>query len=141
MSRLDLLAARLRKFRERSMDAGMPVPDIACVDEARMEIDALISPEPPGAIPFRMRHELKVWPEFLPALRDGRAPFTVRRDDRDFQPGDLLLLRAWSPERRRYTGQEVSRRVTYALRGELAEALGLKPGFVVLGLAAVEVAP
>lgn len=79
----------------------------------------------------RMIHELKVWPDFFPALEDGSKPFELRWNDRGFMEGDTLRLREWSPQTRLYTGREVLRCVTYVLR----KWEGLSPGFVVLGLA------
>ena len=41
-------------------------------------------------------HELKVWPEFWPALASGEKTFELRKDDRGFRAGDILWLREWS---------------------------------------------
>jgi hypothetical protein len=77
-------------------------------------------------------HELKTWPEFFRAIRDGRKRFELRRNDRDFGVGDCLVLREWNPETKQYTGHKETRYVTYVL--EDAEGLGLVPGFVIMGL-------
>lgn len=77
-------------------------------------------------------HELKTWPDYWLSVESGAKPFEVRRNDRGFQPGDVLRLREWNPESEEYTGREVWRRVTYVLRD--AERFGLQDGFVVLGI-------
>lgn len=81
-------------------------------------------------------HELKVWPQYFPALRDGLKSSEFRKDDRQprFAVGDVLRLREWNPERfavdgREYTGREVERRVTYVARGGV-----IPEGFCVMSL-------
>lgn len=89
-------------------------------------------------------HELKCWPEYFEAMASGEKPFDLRRDDRGFEVGDMLVLREWVPETHyprsgfssgsigaRYTGRSLHCRVGYVLR----EFVGLTPGYVVLGVA------
>lgn len=84
-------------------------------------------------------HELRTWPEYFQAVWDGRKAFELRRDDRPggFQVRDLLHLREYDPDLEdqepgeRYTGRELTARVTYVLRGG---AFGLEAGYAVLGL-------
>lgn len=40
-----------------------------------------------------MTHDLKILPRYFDAVEDGSKPFEVRRNDRDYQVGDILLLR------------------------------------------------
>lgn len=77
-----------------------------------------------------MTHELKVWPKFFPALRDGSKPFEVRKDDRGFNVGDELRLREWNPKTEKYTGNEIFPSITYILRGTEHTA----QGYCILGL-------
>jgi len=63
------------------------------------------------------RHELKVWPEFFQDLYDDRKRVELRKDDRGFEVGDILLLREWDPNTGEYTGSFCTRKVTHILRG------------------------
>lgn len=76
-------------------------------------------------------HELKTWPEPFDAVFECRKNFEVRRDDRNFREGDFLHLRRYDPQRKSYTGQEVTVQVSYILSGE---EWGLQDGFVVMSL-------
>lgn len=78
-----------------------------------------------------MTHDLKVWPEFFRPLIEGRKTFELRRNDRNFQEGDKLCLREWSPLLDNYTHDVTHRRITYVLHGP---AFGLEKGFCILGL-------
>lgn len=75
-------------------------------------------------------HELKTWPAYFEAVLDGRKPFEVRRDDRNFQVGDTLFLREFDPLHNTYTGRYAYRLVTFILRGEP----WLREGYCVMGL-------
>ena len=79
-------------------------------------------------------HRLKSWPEFFRAVRTGDKTFEVRKNDRAFAVGDLLILAEWDPEARAFTGRTQSVRVTYL--SELG-AIGC-PGFVGLSVSRLE---
>jgi hypothetical protein len=51
------------------------------------------------------RHELKTWPKYFAAVRSGQKRFEIRRNDREFKVGDILVLREFDPEDDAYTGQ------------------------------------
>lgn len=79
-------------------------------------------------------HELKCWPEFFHPLRRGAKPFELRKNDRDYQVGDYLLIREFDPMYGgNYTGRKEYRKVVYALTHEQAPD-GLKEGFAILVL-------
>jgi hypothetical protein len=60
-------------------------------------------------------HELKTWPIFYKAIIDGSKTFEVRQNDRDFQLGDILLLREYDPDAEQYTGAKTERKIAYIL--------------------------
>ena len=73
-------------------------------------------------------HKLKTWPTYFYAVTAGTKTFEIRKNDRDFKEGDVLILQCYDPERKVYNGQEVAKRVTYITDWDQ------KPGNVVMGL-------
>jgi len=47
-------------------------------------------------------HELKCWETHWDALADGSKTFEIRRDDRQFQKGDFLLIRKFDVSKEDY---------------------------------------
>lgn len=78
-------------------------------------------------------HELKIWPDFFDAVRCGAKKFELRKDDRDYQTGDVLILREYDPETQTYTGRQFNAVVTYTLR-DVSAAFGLLPGYVLMSV-------
>lgn len=60
-------------------------------------------------------HDLKIMTEHFVEVRAGRKTAELRKDDRDFRIGDVLLLREWGPKKL-YTGKEVRRPITCITR-------------------------
>lgn len=61
-------------------------------------------------------HCLKSWPAPFAAVWSGVKTFEVRRDDRSYANGDVLVLQEWDPSTREHTGREVVCRVRYLWR-------------------------
>lgn len=80
-----------------------------------------------------MTHALKCWPEYFKALDNGTKSFELRKDDRPFHTEDKIILQEYDPKTEKYTGEELTFRISYILRD--ASKFGLKPGFCILGLA------
>ena len=76
-------------------------------------------------------HALKTVPPFFSDVGSLAKTFEIRRNDRDFLPGDVLRLLEWKGDR--YSGRESFRLVTYVLRAETFPD-GLREGYVALGL-------
>lgn len=81
-----------------------------------------------------MTHELKIKPEYFEAVRSGQKTFELRKNDRNYQVGDLLTLREWDGTQ--YTGRSVHRRIAYTL--DPGVVMACEPGYLVLGLEAVD---
>jgi hypothetical protein len=43
------------------------------------------------------KHELKTWPKYFKAVQKGEKTFELRKNDRDFKKGDILILREFVP--------------------------------------------
>jgi hypothetical protein len=77
-------------------------------------------------------HELKTWPDSFCAIWEYpyRKNFEIRKDDRGFLEGDLLILREFLPESNTYSGRVLKTTVAYIARG----VYGLPPGLCVMAL-------
>lgn len=64
-----------------------------------------------------MKHELKVHPIPFLELRSGAKTCEVRRLDREFKPGDKVLLREFDPLTQEYTGRDMQRTITHIQEG------------------------
>lgn len=76
-------------------------------------------------------HELKTWPVFFREINTRRKTVEVRKNDRGFQVGDVLLLREYSPTMDVYTGALCRRTVTHIVAGG---QFGIESGYVVMSL-------
>ena len=74
-----------------------------------------------------MEHELKIYPEYYKEVLLGFKKVEVRKNDRNYQVDDILILNEFDPKKRKYTGSQVIRKVDYVL-----ECNGLESGYVVL---------
>ena len=58
-------------------------------------------------------HALKTWPEPFAAVLSGNKVHEIRKADRPFAVGDVLVLQEWDPETQDYTGDALSVKVTH----------------------------
>jgi hypothetical protein len=79
-------------------------------------------------------HDLKTWPEPFEAVFSWRKEFEIRKNDRDFAEGDILVLREWTPDGERYTGRKMVAEVKYILRDEVLGKALLQPNVVAMGI-------
>lgn len=77
-----------------------------------------------------IEHDLKCWPESYELTRTGFKPWEFRLNDRDYQEGDTLHLRAWDPKTQSYLGTSLRRRVMLVFRG----GFGIPEGYVIMTL-------
>ena len=75
-----------------------------------------------------MNHELKIHPEHYRNVVLGLKKVEIRKNDRNYQERDLLILNEFDPKTGRYTGDQVIRKVNFIIN----DVPGLEPGYVVL---------
>lgn len=76
-----------------------------------------------------MEHELKIYPQYFDAIISGKKTFEVRKNDRKFHVGDVLVLKEW--DNINYSGRTVRANVTYMIDDKF---VGISPGYVVMGI-------
>jgi len=74
-----------------------------------------------------MLHELNILPEYFQAVKTGIKTFEVRKNDRGFEVGDILILREWDGT---YTGPNIKVKTTYIL----GNFEGLKEDYIVMAI-------
>lgn len=57
-------------------------------------------------------HELKTVFPFFGLVWDGKKKFELRKNDRDFKAGDILVLKEYDAADNSYSGREVTAKVT-----------------------------
>lgn len=60
-----------------------------------------------------MKHELKIQPQYYESVRKRVKTFEIRRNDRNFKVGDILVLNEFNPETNELTGKWIERKVVY----------------------------
>jgi len=74
-----------------------------------------------------MVHHLKTVQPYFDRVDSGEKTFEFRKNDRDFQTGDQVVLQEYNPKTNTYSGLEIYGNITYVLR----EFPGIEPGFCV----------
>jgi hypothetical protein len=69
-----------------------------------------------------MTHELKTYPKYFQETIEGNKPFEIRKNDRNFQVGDVLILKEW--DNIKYSGREIGAVVRYVLRDFIGRLCG-----------------
>jgi len=76
-----------------------------------------------------MIHAIKILPVYYDAVVSNIKHFELRKDDRDYQVGDYIVLKEWSNGE--YTGRETGFKIEYILRN--CPEYGLMDGYCILG--------
>ena len=79
-------------------------------------------------------HELKILPEYFDAVISGAKNFELRKDDRNYKIGDLIILKEFDGTQ--FTGREIKNvPITYILKD--CPEYGLHKGYCILGLQSI----
>lgn len=60
-------------------------------------------------------HELKILSKYFERVRNDKKTFEIRKNDRDFQTGDEIILNEFDGIQ--YTGRNVRGKITYVFHG------------------------
>ncbi|MFA5888689.1 MAG: DUF3850 domain-containing protein [Candidatus Paceibacterota bacterium] len=63
-----------------------------------------------------MKIEKKAWPEYFDKIISGEKNFDLRLADWECKAGDVLVLKEWDPNIRKYTGREIEKEITFVLK-------------------------
>lgn len=74
------------------------------------------------------KHELKIYQEYFEAVKDGRKKFEIRKNDRDYKVGDILVLLEYDKYYEAFTGEKITVEISYMT--DYAQ----QDGYVVLGI-------
>lgn len=58
-------------------------------------------------------HEVKSWAPFFDAIVDGRKGYDLRKNDRNYEIGDVLVLCRYDIVEGKYTGEKCCVTITY----------------------------
>lgn len=78
----------------------------------------------------KLIHDLKILPEYFDLVQSREKTFEIRKNDRNYQIGDIVVLKEWDLIKQEYTGRTVSRVITYILDDNTY----LQNGYVALGI-------
>lgn len=78
-------------------------------------------------------HFLKIQPKWFEDVKSGKKKFEIRKNDRNFETGDILVLQEY--EKGKYTGREIQKEIEYIYRGNgLYGVSGLSEDYCILGI-------
>lgn len=75
-------------------------------------------------------HYIKCEKEFYQDVEEGYKPFEVRKNDRDYQAGDDIILKEYDKDLGILTGRELKVNIIYYLDNYP----GIEPGYCILGI-------
>lgn len=80
-------------------------------------------------------HYLKTWTPYFKDIKSGIKQFTARKNDRNYEVGDTLILEDFDPIRGKYTGAWIPELVVY----KFDDVRLVKKGHVILGIREIKV--
>lgn len=88
-------------------------------------------------------HELKILPQYFEDVKCGHKTFELRKDDREFQTGDILMLKEFNQNKKyktinetetNFSGKKVLRQIKYILK----DIEGLNKNYAILGIKPID---
>jgi len=63
----------------------------------------------------------KIWPKYFEDILSGKKKYELRLNDFNIKEGDLLILKEWDPDTKKYTGRKIEKKVTYVGKFKIDE--------------------
>jgi ASC-1-like (ASCH) protein len=82
-----------------------------------------------------MTHKLKTINPYYHDVLSGKKTFEVRRNDREYSIGDIIVLQEYDADTGKYSGRELSAWITYILDDERY----VREGYIIIGIEVLEV--
>lgn len=91
-------------------------------------------------------HELKILPKYFNSVVSGEKTFELRKDDRGFEVGDILILKEFNPNKKyetiegdesHFSGRKILKEINYILKDE-TESMGLSKDYAILGIKPID---
>jgi len=82
-------------------------------------------------------HHLKSWPQYFRPIKEAQRTHELRRNDRDFKVGDLIVLEEFDPAAKQYTGERCEVEITSMTSTNQPCAMSseaLDPAFCILSI-------
>lgn len=76
-----------------------------------------------------MTHELKILEQYANNNREGKKPWELRKNDRNYKVGDWIIFHIIDDKTKQPTGFIYKRKITYLFEGY---EYGLKKGFCIM---------
>jgi ASC-1-like (ASCH) protein len=82
-------------------------------------------------------HQMKSWTQFFQAIKNGTKKHDLRRMDRDFKVGDMIILHEYDQFKGEYTGEQLDVKITFITSEDTPCAYSsavLERGYCILSL-------
>lgn len=86
-------------------------------------------------------HDVKSWSHFFQAIKSGAKLHDLRKNDRNYNVGDILLLHEYDFINGRYTGDNIKAEITYMTDNRVPCAFSsavLDAGYCILSLRVIK---
>jgi len=77
-------------------------------------------------------HFLKIYPEYLNQIIEGKKTFEFRKNDRNYCVGDVLFLKEWLQDKKVYTGRSIQVKIKNLM--PIAPLIDIKTNWVCMSI-------
>ena len=79
----------------------------------------------------KIDHELKIWPQYYELVKSDIKPWEIRKNDRNYQIGDIIRFKEFDPKTNQYTGRNFVRRIMFLFK---QDGFGLQKGYCIFNV-------